>query len=208
MDARWLDRCWPLTKYVQYWDINKCANAYSYIAHEPRSRRYRRVQTRQAQGDKSCSCSRCKQQLSPSRRVGREAYIGSYYRSRRSYYLSLSRVSTTGGSICAFRSKCTRRRSYISGCRCGNCTTCWTRSSCWIGGMFMTPMYIECPANYFSGTCCRYWRTTTRISWRLPWSSWLWERSTTPRIWWIPSWIPCWWPSSTRLQSSQKIEHS
>ena len=26
---------------------------------------------------------------------------------------------------------------YISSCRCGNCTTCWTRSSCWIGGMFM-----------------------------------------------------------------------
>jgi hypothetical protein len=137
MDARWLDRCWPLTKYVQFWDINRCANAYFYIAHEPRSRRYRRVQTRQAQGDKSCSCSRRQQQLSPSRRVGREAYIGSYYRSRRSYHLSLGRVSTTSGSICASRSKCTRRRSYISSCRCRNCTTCWTRSSCWIGGMFM-----------------------------------------------------------------------
>jgi small nuclear ribonucleoprotein B and B' len=28
----------------------------------------------------------------------------------------------------------------------------------------------------FLGSCCRYWRTSTRISWRLPWRSRLWQR--------------------------------
>lgn len=123
--------CWQLT------------NAYSSTAHEPRPRRYRRVQTRQAQGDKGISSSRRKQQLSTTRRVGREAYIRSDNCSRRSYYLPLSRVSTARGPICTVGSKCARGRScFVSRCRCGNCTPCWTRSTCWIGGMSMFSTYF------------------------------------------------------------------
>jgi hypothetical protein len=138
MDARWLDRCWPLTKYVHSSNFYMWANVYLYIAHEPSARRYRGVQTRQTQGGKGISSSRRKQQLSSTRRVGREAYIGSDNRPRRSYYLSLRRISSARGSICTFGSKCARRRNcFISRCWCGYCKTCWTRSACWISGMFM-----------------------------------------------------------------------
>jgi len=143
MDARWLDRCWPLTRYARVWEFNTCANAYFYVAYESCSRRYRRVQACQAQGDKGSSSSRCQQQLSTPRRVGRETYIGSYNRSRRSYHLSVCGVPTTRGPSCTLGSKCARRRNcFIASRWCGHCKTCRTRGSRWIGSMFMVFVVI------------------------------------------------------------------
>jgi hypothetical protein len=117
------------------------------IAYESRSRRHRRVQTRQAQGREIKCCSRRKQQLSTPRRIRREAYIGSYNHSRRPYHFPFRRISPASRSCCPTGSQCARWNFFDSYCWCWYCSSGWKRGCGWFSSKFTCVGYYGSVAN-------------------------------------------------------------
>jgi hypothetical protein len=111
-------------------------SADSKAAHEPRSRRHRRISTGKTQANQRRAI--CSRQLlyTRARRNRRETNPGSHDRSRHTHRILFGRRSTSSGPFSTIRRKRTwrswRRSSDIS-CWTRNKQTCWARTSCWIG---------------------------------------------------------------------------
>lgn len=106
------------------------------IAYEPGSCRHRRIQTRKEEANEGSRSPRLQHQLSNSCRIRRKAHTWSHDRPRRSYHLSLRRVSASSRPVCTSRRKRTRRYRYNPCSWCWNRTARRKRCSYWIGCKF------------------------------------------------------------------------